>query len=318
MNNKITSSPWQRWIRHPQKMPLRRMLFQIHLWSGISLGLYIFFISITGSVLVYRNELYVIFTPEPILSTSTSALLSDARLKETAQTANPGYSVSRFYRAGNRDQAVIIWLERDNKVRKRLYDPRTGEDVGSAVETGVNMVTNLIQIHDNFLAGPTGRKINGLAAIAVTLVILTGIVIWWPGVAHWRRSLKVRTDLGWKRLNWDLHSMMGFWSFGFLLIFSLSGIYLCFPESFHAYADRLWPVTQENAGRRLIDSVLYWLAFLHFGRVNGIGLPCDGPGLCDQSVKAVWAFFGLAPAAMFVTGVTMWWNRVLRRWLRKR
>jgi hypothetical protein len=79
--------------------------------------------------------------------------------------------------------------------------------------------------------------------------------------------------------------MMGFWSFGFLLIFSLSGIYLCFPESFHAIADRLWPVTQENAGRRLIDSVLYWLAFLHFGRVNGIGLPCDGPGLCDQSKR---------------------------------
>ena len=299
-------------------MSFRRLLFQIHLWSGIGLGLYIFFISITGSVLVYRNELYVIFTPEPILSTSTNALLSDARLKEIAVADNPGFKISRFYRAGNRDQAVIIWLEQNNKVRKRLYDPRTGEDVGSAGEIGVSMVTGLIQFHDNFLAGPTGRKVNGVAAIAVTLVILTGIVIWWPGVARWRRSITVRTDLGWKRLTWDLHSMMGFWSFGFLLIFSLSGIYLCFPESFHAYADRLWPVTQENAGRRLIDSVLYWLAFLHFGRVNGIGLPCDGPGLCDQSVKAVWAFLGLAPAAMFVTGATMWWNRVLRRWLRKR
>ena len=316
MNKK--TSPWQRWLRHPQKMSFRRLLFQIHLWSGIGLGLYIFFISITGSVLVYRNELYVIFTPEPILSTSTNALLSDARLKEIAVADNPGFKISRFYRAGNRDQAVIIWLEQNNKVRKRLYDPRTGEDVGSAGEIGVSMVTGLIQFHDNFLAGPTGRKVNGVAAIAVTLVILTGIVIWWPGVARWRRSITVRTDLGWKRLTWDLHSMMGFWSFGFLLIFSLSGIYLCFPESFHAYADRLWPVTQENAGRRLIDSVLYWLAFLHFGRVNGIGLPCDGPGLCDQSVKAVWAFLGLAPAAMFVTGATMWWNRVLRRWLRKR
>jgi len=34
--------------------------------------------------------------------------------------------------------------------------------------------------------------------------------------------------------------------------------------------------------------------------------------LCDQATKAAWAFFGLAPAAMFLTGAIMWWNRVLR------
>ncbi|MBT5485149.1 MAG: hypothetical protein HOK55_10515, partial [Gammaproteobacteria bacterium] len=56
---------------------------------------------------------------------------------------------------------------------------------------------------------------------------------------------------------------------------------------------------------------------LHFGRINGIGIPCSGPGLCDQSVKALWAIFGLAPAVMFVTGTILWWNRVLRRWWRK-
>ncbi len=56
----------------------------------------------------------------------------------------------------------------------------------------------------------------------------------------------------------------------------------------------------------------YLLArLLHFGRINGIGIPCSGPGLCDQTTKALWAIFGLAPAAMFVTGAIMWWNRVL-------
>lgn len=59
-----------------------------------------------------------------------------------------------------------------------------------------------------------------------------------------------------------------------------------------------------------MDKAIYWLAFLHFGRVNGIGIPCTGPGLCDQITKAIWAIFGLAPTAMFVTGAIMWWNRV--------
>src|SRR3954468_2492384 len=48
---------WQRCIRQPQKVWLRRALFQVHLWSGIALGLYVLMISVTGSVLVYRNEL---------------------------------------------------------------------------------------------------------------------------------------------------------------------------------------------------------------------------------------------------------------------
>ncbi|MGA0807259.1 MAG: hypothetical protein ACO3PV_12180, partial [Pseudohongiellaceae bacterium] len=65
--------------------------------------------------------------------------------------------------------------------------------------------------------------------------------------------------------------------------------------------------------------VLYWLAFLRFGRLNGIALPCDGPGVCDQGFKALWSLFGLAPAVMAVTGVSMWWNRVLRRrWKQRR
>lgn len=310
-------STWQGWAQHPRRQPLRRALFQVHLWSGIGLGLYIFFISVTGSVLVYRNELLVWVTPEPHVSTAAGPLLSDAQLREAALRSRPGHRVTRIDRHYDPDFAVEIWLQEEGKVTRRLFDPRSGEDVGPATPAGVLVVTTLMAVHDNFLAGPTGRVVNGVAAMAVLLVALTGAVLWWPGSARWRRSLAVHRGVSWKRFNWELHSMVGFWSFGFILVFTLSGIYLCFPDAFHAFADRVQPLTSDNAGERFVDKFLYWLAFLHFGRINGIGLPCAGPGLCDQSVKAVWALFGLAPAAMFVTGSLMWWNRVLRRWLRQ-
>jgi uncharacterized iron-regulated membrane protein len=118
--------------------------------------------------------------------------------------------------------------------------------------------------------------------------------------------------VGWKRLTWHLHSVIGFWSFGFLLVFAVSGVYLSFPQTFQDLSDRLDPLTSANAGERIGDWATYWLAFLHFGRINGIGIPCGGPGICDQATKAIWAVFGLAPAAMFVTGAILWWNRVLR------
>jgi uncharacterized iron-regulated membrane protein len=303
---------WQRWVRQPQKIWLRRAFFQVHLWSGIALGLYIFMMSVTGGVLVYSNELFRAATPEPIVSKGPGPRLTDEQLAETARHLFLGYQVVRITRARNLDQSVDVSLRRGDEVKHRLFDPRSGSDLGDSVPIGIWLVSKLIDLHDNLLAGPTGRKVNGVGALALLGVAMTGAVIWWPGIKTWRRSLTLHRGVGWKRFTWHSHSMIGFWSLGFMLVFGVSGVYLSFPQLFQDLADRLEPSTAANAGIRIGDRVIYWLAFLHFGRVNGIGIPCNGPGLCDQTTKAIWAVFGLAPAAMFVTGTIMWWHRVLR------
>jgi uncharacterized iron-regulated membrane protein len=221
------------------------------------LGLYVLFISLTGSVLVYRNELYV-------------AALPSADAASHSQASADGST------------------------------------------SGMRLVENLIALHDDLLGGQTGRKINGAAAIGVLLICVTGPVVWWPGVARWRRSLTLRRGVGWGRFLWDLHSAIGFWGIAFLLMLTASGLYLCFPDPFAAFADWVEPPTEANAGTRWVDGALYWLAYLHFGRINGIGIPCAGPGVCDQMTKALWAIIGLVPAAMLVTGLLVWWMRVVR------
>jgi uncharacterized iron-regulated membrane protein len=309
-NNQRTA--WQRWVRQPQKIWLRRALFQVHLWSGIALGLYVLLMSVTGSVLVYRNELYRAATPAPIISTGPGPRLTDEQLTEAARHSFPDYRVTRIGHAPNLDQAVDVWLRRGGETKKRLFDARSGSDLGNTVSTGYWLVSELLDLHDNLLAGSTGRSVNGAGALALLVVAGTGLAIWWPGIKTWRRSLTLPRGLGWKRLNWHLHSMIGFWSLGFTIVFGLSGVYLCAPDRLQDLADWLEPPTAANAGIRIVDSAIYWLAYLHFGRINGIGIPCRGPGLCDQTTKAIWAIFGMAPAAMFVTGAIMWWNRVLR------
>jgi uncharacterized iron-regulated membrane protein len=226
---------------------MRRAVFQIHLWSGIGLGLYVLVVSITGSVLVYRNEL--------------------------------------MFRAKTQRSFAFI--------------------------------SSLADLHDNLFAGDRGRQVNGAGAIAVLALAITGAILWWPGIRTWRRSLMLPRGIGWPRTIWHLHSMVGFWSLAFTLVFAMSGLYLCFPDVFQAVADRIDPAPLD-APARLSDSIIYWLAYLHFGRINGIGIPCSGPGWCDQATKAVWALFGLAPAVMFVTGAAMWWIRVVRpQWVRR-
>jgi uncharacterized iron-regulated membrane protein len=317
VNGRDHLTVWQRLVQQPKTIWLRRALFQVHLWSGVAAGLYILMMSVTGSVLVYSNELYTAATPEPIISKDSGPRMTDTQLGEAAERLYPGYRVERIARARNLDQAVNVWLRRGNQVKPRLFDPRSGRDLGESVPTGIWLISKLIDLHDNLLGGPTGRKVNSVGALALLALAMTGLAIWWPGINTWRRSLTLPRDIrrervGWKRLTWHLHSMIGFWSLGFIFVFGVSGAYLASPQLFQDLVDGLEPSTAANAGLRIGDQIIYWLAFLHFGRINGIGIPCHGPGLCDQTTKAIWALFGLAPATMFVTGAIMWWNRVLR------
>jgi uncharacterized iron-regulated membrane protein len=274
-------------------------------------------VSATGSVLVYRNELYREATRDPIIVTESGARLTDEQLKGAATRAYPGYTVLSIGRGRNPDQAVRISLKRSADFKDRLFNPYTGADLGDSVPLGIWLVSKLIELHDDLLAGRTGRSVNGVGALILILLAFTGIVVWWPGIKTWRRSLTVHRKVGWQRFTWDLHSMIGFWSLGFILLFGITGAYLGNPQPFQDLADRLEPPTDANAGVRTVDQIVYWLAFLHFGRINGIGIPCRGRGLCDSTTKLIWAAFGLAPAGMFVTGAVMWWNRVLRKKLRR-
>ena len=197
-------------------------------------------------------------------------------------------------------------------MKRRLLHPFTGEDLGDPLPAGFRFTAWLLDLHDNLLSGETGRRINGIGALFVTLLCLTGAIIWWPGSKSWRRSLTLDHRSNWKRLNWSLHSALGFWFFAFLLLWGITGMYLSFPQVFAAGFDLLEPFDQSNPVERVVDRIQYWLAYLHFGRLGGRGIPGCGRGLCDSTTKVIWAAFGLVPPLMFVTGALMWWNRVIR------
>jgi len=315
MNERLTT--WQQWKVRPQSVWVRRAMFQVHLWSGIGIGLYVFVVSLTGSIVVYRNELYAATERAPIVLAPSGPRLTDADLKAAASRAYPGYVVSGIRDGTKAGQPVFVTFRGSSSVKERLFNPYTGEDLGDPSPPLFRFVTWLLSLHDDLLGGVTGRNVNGIGALLVIVLVFTGSVVWWPGIQSWRRSLTVRRHVGWRRFAWDLHSTIGFWTVGVVLMFAISGAYLCFPESFQAIADRLQPPTVENVSTRIVDKILYWLAYLHVGRVYGIALPCHGPGLCDQATKLAWASFGLAPAVMFVTGTVMWWNRVVRKRLRQ-
>ena len=295
-------SLWKQWLQQPQRVWLRRSLFQVHLWTGLALGLYVVVLSATGSALVYRGELVTRFrTPIPQVDPSRQRLSTD-ELRAAAQAAYPDHKITELREAITRRTAVVhVTVERNAEIKERLFNPYTGEDLGDAFTRGERAVLWTVRLHDDLLYGSSGRYWNGVASAFVTVLCLTGAVVWWPGVNRWRRSLYVKSRAGWRRFTWDLHSAMGAWLFLFILMWGVSGFYMGVPEPFTAFVDYVSDPNPELLGERPGDLALAWLSRLHFGRWQ------------SGSLQALWAALGFAPAAMFVTGVIMWWNRVVRK-----
>ena len=218
-----------RFLHQPQRVWLRRALFQIHLWTGLALGLYVVMLSITGSALVYRAELDRFFaTPRAVLDEGATPMTAD-QLRAAAVSAYPGWTVSEVHEGRYRartggagsaggpggpggagapggsggpggparprrapDPTATIVLSRSGETQERLFNPYTGADLGDATTRGQWFMLWVVRLHDDLLLErPDGPWWNGLLSLIFTMSVLTGAVVWWPGASRWKRSLGV-------------------------------------------------------------------------------------------------------------------------------
>ena len=149
----------------------------------------------------------------------------------------------------------------------------------------------LVHFHQSLLVGSLGHVLNGIGACCLILLCVTGAVIWWPGRAHWRRSLTVEWSARLPRIIWDVHSAVGFWFLAFVVMWGVSGLYLAMPQWFDV-------LLRFDPADRVVDRGLSWLAELHFGRFNPI-------------TQAVWALAGVVPAVLAFTGIFICCRRVM-------
>jgi uncharacterized iron-regulated membrane protein len=99
-----------------------------------------------------------------------------------------------------------------------------------ASESRQRWMTLLEGLHNELLGGRNGAIANGVGGGLLGLMCLTGIVLWWPGQRVWMRALTVNWRAKWRRINFDLHSAVGFWTLPVILMWALSGAYFIFPD----------------------------------------------------------------------------------------
>jgi len=221
------------WLRSPQRVWLRRALFQVHLWVGLALTLYAIVIGVSGSALVFREQIEHALRPNLYHLAPTTQRLSLEQSVRQIQTTRQGWKAFAIRDFDKADQATTLLMRPASGVsaanyRMVSFNPYTGEVLFDRLRYA-GLLGWMANLHFYLLTGKTGLLVSGWMALGLLLLCLTGVVLWWPGVRRWASALVFHRRSSWHRLNWDLHSVVGFWSSAALIAVSVTGLYFAFP-----------------------------------------------------------------------------------------
>lgn len=215
---------------------MRRAVLQVHRWIGIVLGAYLVTIGVTGSILVFRQEL----APNPWHSRQAKEPFAGiAAVAQKLHAAYPRFRIVSIALPSQSDPTFVAILQ--GRRRIKIASAAGGDVLGEFPSRGTWLDT-VQALHETLLIPRRGRVLNGVGAVFLLLMSITGVTIWWPRGRYWKRALTVDFRRRWRRINYDLHGATGFWTSLLIAFWAASGIYFALPQPVFQLVNRLSPV----------------------------------------------------------------------------
>jgi len=230
----------------------RRLMFQVHMWVGLILGLLLALLGLSGSILVYDDAIAKILAPVPRASATGEALPLDKIVEAARDAAGPGAMQIALAREPGDPVSVRVTRARAGEGAGRgerrpmegqraggpqaatqvFVDPVSGAVLGSRKAQLPPILAFSHQLHGNFLMGREGRQFVGWLGVAMLALGVTGLVLWWPKRGQWKYAFFVRRTAKGLRFHRELHAATGIWIFVVFMIVSFSGVVIAFPNTF--------------------------------------------------------------------------------------
>ncbi|WP_083335406.1 sulfite reductase flavoprotein subunit alpha [Pseudomonas sp. 06C 126] len=206
---------------------LKKTLFQLHWFFGITAGLVLALMGITGAACSFQDEILRALNPTVLtVEKQPAGVLPPAELVRKLE-ATEGKTVSMLWvesESGNAARVFFTPPAGERRGQMRYFDPYTGDYLGDAV--GQDFFGLMLQLHRFLAIGDTGRQITGACTLILIFFCLSGLYLRWPRqVASWRAWLTLDWRKKGRSFNWDLHSVFGTWCLLFYLLAALTGLY---------------------------------------------------------------------------------------------
>jgi uncharacterized iron-regulated membrane protein len=232
---------FHRLAHRPQQLWIRQLNFQLHLWAGVILAIYLLVIGLTGSVLVFEQELQRISGLSPWHNVPAQEPFADfATVLANISNAYPHFRILSIAEPSQADPTFVTILQGRRRIKVASGAGR-GEVLGE-FPTRTTWIDTARDLHETLLVRRSGRILNGIGAVFLLLLSGTGLVIWWPGVRNWKRALTVDFHRNWRRINYDMHSAAGFWTLLIVMFWAASGVYFAWPRQIFRLVNSVSPI----------------------------------------------------------------------------
>ena len=233
---------------------MKPFLRTVHLWTGLIFGTILVLQGLTGSLLSWVHELDAMLNPGLLHVAPPPGMRAgdpfrikpaDAHAVHASLAGDPRYGKPSMLMLPERAGDVYVAWYRPGKpaatweqpvTRQVMVDPATLAVLGERNwgEAGLSrplLVPTLFHFHRYLLAGETGKVVIAVQGLALVLMTLSGIVIWWPrmtrsAIVH---ALSVRFGGSWPRFSFQLHRSAGALCAPVLLFLGFSGVHFNMP-----------------------------------------------------------------------------------------
>lgn len=210
-------------------MTFKKVNNWLHLWLGLISGIIVLIVCITGCIWVFNEEITDMLEPNNRIERQNKSILLPSELSKIAQSLYADKKVS--YVTYQQEKAISIGVGgRRSGGATIKVNPYTGEIISNKErKEGETDFFRFILNGHRFLWLPyeIGRPIVNYATLVFVILLITGLIWWWP--KKWtqktrEKSFKIKWGASFKRVNLDLHNVLGFYSLLFLLAIALTGM----------------------------------------------------------------------------------------------
>ncbi|MEX6502425.1 PepSY domain-containing protein [Pseudomonas zhanjiangensis] len=205
----------------------KKVLFQLHWLFGISAGLVLALMGLTGAAYSFQDELLRALNPEVLrVEASARGVLPPAELVPRLEVASGQRVVGLWLEPGTGRAARVNFAPAPGERRgpMRYFDPYRAELL--AEPRGQSFFDLMLRLHRFLAMGETGKQVTGACTLALLFFCLSGLYLRWPRQAlSWRAWLSLDWAKRGRAFNWDLHAVAGTWCLAFYLCAALTGLY---------------------------------------------------------------------------------------------
>ena len=234
---------------------MKPLIRTVHLWAGLILGTILVLQGLTGTVIGWRHELDAWLNPGLLRVAPPAGATAGLEARPApAQVAavmarlqdEPGYGrPDTLFLPEVHGDVYVAWYRPQKPdsswtqgvTRQVMVDPADLAILGERNwgEAGLSrplLMPTLFHLHRYLMAGEAGKIVIAVQGLALMLLTLTGIVVWWPKMtlsAFWH-AISVRRGSNWPKFNFQLHRAAGFYVAPVLLVLAFSGVYFNAPD----------------------------------------------------------------------------------------